>query len=92
MEKDVVRTPVVLPPELVDEVDRLVGQRRRSQFFTEAAREKLARVRLVAAAHKAAGSLADVPTPEWESSEAAARWVRRSRRADDRRPGRGRAR
>jgi metal-responsive CopG/Arc/MetJ family transcriptional regulator len=79
------RAHVVVPEELVREVDQLVGSRKRSQFFADAVREKLARVKLVEAARKAAGSLADVDIPGWESSEAAAAWVRASRQADEQR-------
>lgn len=76
---------MVLPPELVAEVDRLVGPRRRSQFFLEAAAERLARLKLAQSAARAAGSLAGVSTPEWESPEAATAWVRATRRGDDER-------
>ena len=83
--KEPLRTHVVLPPDLVAEVDRLVGPRRRSQFFAEAAVEKLGRLKLAETAARAAGSLAEVATPNWESSEEAAAWVRSSRRTDDQR-------
>lgn len=79
------RTHVVIPPDLLEEVDRLVGSRRRSQFFTAAIEEKVQRVKLAAAARKAAGSLSDVPIPGWESSAEAAEWVRASRRTDEQR-------
>jgi hypothetical protein len=85
-----VRTHVVIPRELVASVDRLVGRGRRSAFFAEAAAEKLARLRLAAVAEQAAGSLAAVDVPGWETPEAASAWVRGSRAADDvlGRPGR----
>jgi hypothetical protein len=79
---ETVRTHVILRKDVVDGIDRLVGPRSRSKFIEEAAEEKLARVRLVDAAVKAAGSLEDVDTPGWETSEVAAAWVRASRRAD----------
>jgi hypothetical protein len=63
-------------------VDRLVGRRQRSQFFAAAAAEKLARLRLLEAAERAAGSLAAADVPGWETSEAATAWVRASRHAD----------
>ena len=77
------RTHVVLPEELLREVDELVGPRQRSQFFADAAREKLARARLLNAARKAAGSLAGVDVPGWGSSDEAAAWVHDLRRAAD---------
>lgn len=69
------RAHVVMPEELVEEVDALVGQRRRSQFIKEAVEEKLLRLNRVAAFEKFAGSLSGVDIPGWESSEAAAEWV-----------------
>ena len=74
---------VILPRGIVKAVDDLVGKRGRSKFFAEAAEEKLARMRLEKAASKAAGSLADVDTPGWESSESAAECVRASWQADE---------
>jgi len=79
------RTHVVIPKELVDLVDELVGRRSRSRFFSEAVEEKLARVKLTRAAKRVVGSLANVDIPGWETSEAAAEWVKASRRADDER-------
>ena len=76
MTEEAVRTHVVLPRELVESVDQLVGRRARSRFFAEAAAEKLSRLRLARAAKRAAGSLADAPIPGWETSESAAAWVR----------------
>jgi metal-responsive CopG/Arc/MetJ family transcriptional regulator len=81
--KRAMRTHVVLPPDLVAEVDRLVGARRRSQFFADAAVEKLARLKLAETAARAAGSLAGIATPHWESSEDAAAWVASSRKTAD---------
>jgi len=79
------RAHIVVPDELVREVDELVGTRRRSQFFEDAVREKVKRMKLLAAAEAAAGSLVDVDIPGWESSEAAANWVHCLRQADDKR-------
>ncbi len=77
------RTHVILPRDIVEAVDGLVGKRSRSRFIAEAAEEKLARLRLERAARHAAGSLADIETPGWETSESAAEWVRASRKADE---------
>lgn len=85
MSKGAMRTHVVIPKELVDSVDELVGRRSRSRFFSEAVEEKLARVKLSRAARKVVGSLANVDIPGWETSEVASDWVRASRRADDER-------
>ena len=83
MAKETMRTHVVIGRDLVEEVDRLVGSRSRSRFFTSAVEEKLSRIRLMSAARKAAGSLEDVDVPGWETSESAAEWVRASSKADE---------
>ena len=77
------RTHVVLPPELLAEIDRRVGPRRRSQFFVDAVTEKLARLRLAEVARRAAGSLAEVGPPSWDNPEEASRSVHAPRLADD---------
>jgi metal-responsive CopG/Arc/MetJ family transcriptional regulator len=79
------RAHVIVPDDLIAEVDKLVGPRKRSEFFVEAVREKLRRDRLMAAAEAAAGSLIGVDIPGWETSESAAEWVREQRRESDRR-------
>ena len=79
------RAHVVVPDDLIAEVDELVGPRKRSEFFVEAVRDRLRRERLKVAAEAAAGSLVGVDTPGWETSESATEWVREQRRDWDRR-------
>ncbi|MFN8525757.1 MAG: hypothetical protein U0821_21875 [Chloroflexota bacterium] len=81
-----IRTHVVIPKSVAESIDSLVGRRARSRFLTEAAEEKLRRLRLARVARAAAGSLANADTPGWESSESAGEWVRDSRTAADRTP------
>lgn len=80
------RTHVLMPRELLDAVDRLVGQRRRSQFLVQAAEEKLQRVaeqregsERSAAARAVIDSLADRHIPELDTPAAADEWVRAGR-------------
>ena len=77
------RAHVVMPQRLIDEVDALVGPRRRSRFVTEAVEEKLTRQHLKTALAEMDGALADVDIPGWESPDAAAEWVRSLRRGDE---------
>jgi hypothetical protein len=79
------RAHVLIPEDLLREVDALVGNRKRSEFFVEAAREKLDRLKLRKAAHRLAGFLKDADTPDWETPEATSEWVRRLRRESDER-------
>ena len=80
---ELMRTHILVPRRLIEQVDREVGPRRRSEFVAQALEEKLARLRLRAVARDVAGSLADVDTPGWETSESAAAWVRSLREAAD---------
>lgn len=77
---ETVRTHVVLPKELVEGIDELVGQRHRSQFIADAAKEMLRRRRLIVAADDVRGSLANVDIPGWETPESTSEWVRAQRR------------
>jgi len=83
MGTETVRTHIVIPKDMVEEVDRLVGPRRRSEFIAEAVKEKLAHERLLQAALRIGGSLADVDTPGWETPESTVAWVRALRREND---------
>lgn len=84
MPKEVVRTHVVVPKELVESVDEIVRARHRSEFFAEAVEEKLRRIKLLRAAEKFAGSLKDVDIPGWETPEPTSAWVREIREEADR--------
>ncbi len=77
------RTHLVLPEEMVKQVDTLVGKRKRSQFVENAVREKLIRENQSAALAAAAGVLSAEDYPEWETSEQVAAWVHDMRQRDD---------
>ena len=73
------RTHVVLPDELVEGVDDLVGKRNRSRFIAEATEKELRRERLREAIRKGAGILSDEDYPEWSTSDKVVEWVRKLR-------------
>lgn len=77
------RTHFIAPKNLIDEVDRLVGPRRRSEFLTQAAQEKLKREKLLKAT-RAAMKLPPVNVPEWKTPESASKWVHDLRVESDR--------
>ena len=77
------RAHVVMPQELIEEIDALVGSRKRSRFVVEAVEDRLRRERLKAALAEMAGSLAEVDIPGWETPEATSEWVRSLRREAD---------
>jgi metal-responsive CopG/Arc/MetJ family transcriptional regulator len=76
------RTHVVMADEVMEAVDRLVGERGRSRFLEEAAREKLARIELEAALKQTVGVLSP-DHPEWRDRASTAAWVQNVRRAED---------
>ena len=82
MTDETVRTHVILPKDLVEAIDRLVGRRKRSAFLAAAVEEKLNRERLGAALADAAGFLASDVHPEWETPEKVSIWVREMRAID----------
>jgi hypothetical protein len=75
---------VTLPDELLDEVDELVGEDKRSEFIADATKRELHRLRRIEIACQAGGSLigADTP-PEWETPEGTLAWVRSLRQWSD---------
>jgi len=77
-----VRTNLLLPADLVEEVDRVAGPRGRGRFVAEALREKLRRERLRRAVGETAGSLDRAAYPEWKTSDDVARWVSELRSED----------
>lgn len=75
-----VRTNLVLPKELVDEVDQYAGPRGRSRYVAEALALRLRRDRLRRAIDAAAGALDPRDYPQWRTSEDVVAWVRERRR------------
>ena len=71
------RTHVILPVEVVADIDKLVGKRGRSAFIAEVAREEILRRKQRSALRKAAGSWRDKDHPELKQGSAA--WVNRMR-------------
>ena len=77
------RTHFIAPKDLIKEVDRLVGPRRRSKFLTEATMEKLKREKLLRATRDAM-KLPAVHEPGWETPDAVSKWVHDIRVESDR--------
>lgn len=77
------RTHVVIPEQLVKEIDALVGNRQRSSFLKQAAERELMRLRQLKALKSSAGSWKDSDHPELRGGSA--KWVRAMRRENERR-------
>lgn len=81
-----VRTNLLLPEDLVAEVDRIAGPRNRSRYVAEALRARVRRDRLREAVEATFGVLDPKDYPEWSTSEKVVEWVR-ARRAERTDPG-----
>jgi len=77
------RTHIVIPEHLAAQIDRIVGKRGRSRFFTQAGEKELMRLRQLKAVEAAAGSWKDKDHPELKHG--ASEWVDKLRREDEKR-------
>lgn len=80
------RAHISLPDDLIEEVDKLAGPRKRSQFIEDAVRAKVLNERQRRAAERyiASGGLKEIP-PEWSTPAKTSEWVRKSREMDNER-------
>src|SRR5438105_198146 len=62
------RTHVILSDEVIEAIDERVGERGRSRFLEEAAREKLERLDVEAAVTEGAGLLKEKDYPYWRDT------------------------
>jgi hypothetical protein len=72
-----VRTNLMLPADLVADVDEVAGPRGRSRYVADAVARQLRRDRLMIAARETAGAWKDHPL--FPTSEAVVAWVRAGR-------------
>ncbi len=72
-----VRTNLLLPKELVDEVDHYAGPRGRSRYVAEALQERVRRDRLREVVLATAGAWREHPV--FPTSDAVVEWVRQRR-------------
>ena len=74
------RTHIVLPQELLADIDALVGQRKRSAFLAEVAAREVKRRRLIEFLERKTPAWNPADHPEIEAAGGAAAWVRKLRR------------
>jgi len=77
------RTHVVLPADLISQIDTLVGKRKRSRFLADLASREVKRLHLLKALKRAAGSWKDEDHPELKNGAAA--WIEQLRQEDEER-------
>ena len=75
------RTHVVLPEELIKQIDELVGKRGRSAFLAEVAQREIIRLRQLRF-FKELASLPPADLSETPELENASEWVRKMRQED----------
>lgn len=71
---------LVIPQEVLEEVDRVAGKRRRSLFIAEATREKLERERFLRVLEETSGAWTDSNHPGLKTIKDVDRYVREKRR------------
>ena len=74
-----IKTHLAIPQDLVAEVDRIAGKRRRSLFIAEATREKLAKERFLAVLEETSGVWSDKNHPGLSTAKAVDNYVREKR-------------
>lgn len=76
-----VKAHLVFPREILAEVDKITGKRRRSLFIAEATREKLERERFLKTLEETKGAWSDKNHPELETIRDVERYVREKRQS-----------
>ena len=75
------KTHLVLPQEILEEVDQIAGKKKRSLFIAEAAREKLERERFLRILDETKGAWGDKNHPELKTGRERERYVREKRQS-----------
>ena len=76
------RTHVILSDEVLVAIDEIAGERGRSQFLEQAAKEKLERLALADALEATAGIARGSSYAHWRDRRSTAAWVRKTRRSE----------
>ena len=75
------KTHLVLPLEILEEVDQIAGKKKRSLFIAEATREKLEREQFLRTLDETKGAWNDKNHPELKTKRDVERYVREKRRS-----------
>lgn len=75
---------MILEDDVVEAIDKVVGQRGRSRFLEEAAKEKLDRIELEQVIRDGAGRLKEKDYPHWQDQASINEWVQAQRRTEAR--------
>jgi hypothetical protein len=80
-----VKTHVIFPSELLEEIDKAVGGRKRSGFIVKAAREKLEELKFQRAMETAAGSWREENHPDLKTQEDIRAYLHKTRELTEKR-------
>jgi hypothetical protein len=75
------KTHVVLDSDILDEIDKIAGKRKRSSFIEEATREKLEKERFLKVLEETKGAWSDKRHPELKTSKNIEQYVKEKRRS-----------
>ena len=76
-----VKAHLVLPREILEEVDRITGKRKRSFFIEEATREKLEKERFLKTLEETKGAWGDKSHPDLQTGKDVEKYVREKRQS-----------
>ncbi len=74
------RTHIVVPEELVKEIDKLAGKRKRSWFITKAVKREIQQLKFLKAVKETSGAWKDEDHPEFKKG--VGKWVEDLRKED----------
>lgn len=77
------RTHVLIAEDIVKEIDKLVGKKKRSGFISEAAQKELKRLKQLSLIKKLRGTWKDADHPEMTGKGGTYKWVRKLRTEDE---------
>jgi hypothetical protein len=78
------RTHVIMEEDIVKEIDRLVGKKKRSNFIATAARKELKRLKQLSVIRQFKGAWKDADHADMAGKEGTDKWVRKLRNEDER--------
>lgn len=78
------RAHVIIDENILREIDRLIGKKKRSSFIADAAKKELKKLNQLLLLKKLKGTWKDADHPDMQGKNGAYRWVRKLRDKDER--------
>jgi hypothetical protein len=77
------RAHIIIEEDIVKEIDRLIGKKKRSGFIAAAAKRELKKIKQLSVIKKLKGTWKDADHPELMGKEGTYKWVRKLRDEDE---------